>query len=152
MVRKLRRGRIRAAARVLAIGPGDSCRDRPAASVPASTSRRICGQSCTPSPIDDRIGVRRDLVGTREHVQPAEDDLDPRARYQRASSYARRRTSDARVIPTTCGTGSMGGGPWSRFSSQYFTSQSAGVAPAMLVSASVGVSTCLPKLACGSFG
>ena len=31
-------------------------------------------------------------------------------------------------------------------------SQSGGVAPAMLVSASVGVSTCLPKLACGSFG
>ena len=55
-------------------------------------------------------------------------------------------------MPTTSGNGSQGGGPWSRFSSQYATSQSAGVAPAMLVSASEGVSTCLPKLACGSLG
>ena len=45
-----------------------------------------------------------------------------------------------------------GGGPWSRFSSQYATSQSGGVDPAMLVRASDGVSTCLPKLACGSLG
>ena len=56
------------------------------------------------------------------------------------------------MIPTTCGNGSHGGGPWSRFSSQYATSHSGGVAPAMLVSASDGVSTCLPKLACGSLG
>ena len=45
-----------------------------------------------------------------------------------------------------------GGGPWRRFSSQRRTSQPAGVAAAMLVSASDGVSTCLPKLACGSLG
>ena len=56
------------------------------------------------------------------------------------------------VIPTTSGNGSIGGGPWSRFSSQYATVHSGGVLPAMLVSARLGVSTCLPKLACGSLG
>jgi hypothetical protein len=49
------------------------------------------------------------------------------------------------------GIGSIGGGPWRRFSYQYRSDHPSGVAPAMLVSASVGVSTCLPKLACGSF-
>src|SRR5207244_1411633 len=55
-------------------------------------------------------------------------------------------------MPTTSGNGRSGGGPWSRFSSQYRTDHSLGVDAATLVNASVGVSTCLPKLAWGSFG
>ena len=55
-------------------------------------------------------------------------------------------------MPTTSGNGSAGGGPCSRFSSQYVTLHSGGVDAAMLVSARLGVRTCLPKLACGSFG
>ena len=55
-------------------------------------------------------------------------------------------------MPTTSGIGVNGGRPCSRFSSQYSTRQPGGVAAATLVRASVGVSTCLPKLACGSLG
>ena len=55
-------------------------------------------------------------------------------------------------MPTTSGGGSAGAGPSSRFSSQYAISQLGGVDAATLVSASVGVKTCLPKLAWGSFG
>ena len=79
-----------------------------------------------------------------------------RARPARGTSGRARRPSLANVrwtvIPTTCGNGSCGGGPWRRFSSQSCTSQPSGVAAATLVRASVGVRTCLPKLACGSFG
>ena len=62
-------------------------------------------------------------------------------------TFARRANVRCTVIPTTRGNGSTGGGPWSRFSSQYRTSHPAGVAAAIVISASVGVSTCLPKLA-----
>ena len=50
------------------------------------------------------------------------------------------------VMPTTCGKGRDGAGPCSRFSSQSAMRQSGGVAAAIAVRASVGVSTCLPKL------
>jgi hypothetical protein len=54
-------------------------------------------------------------------------------------------------MPTTSGHGSHGGAPSKRFSSKISTVHPEGVAAAMLVSASVGVSACLPKLAFGSF-
>ncbi len=55
-------------------------------------------------------------------------------------------------MPTTNGGGDPGGGPWSRFSSHTETFHPGGVAAARAVSASDGVSTCLPKLPWGSFG
>src|SRR5215813_13309746 len=55
-------------------------------------------------------------------------------------------------MPTTSGMGVDGGRPFRRFSSQYRMSQCSGVVAAKLVRASVGVRTCLPKLALGSFG
>jgi hypothetical protein len=48
--------------------------------------------------------------------------------------------------------GLQGGLPWSKFSSQYFTDQCGSDVPAKLVNASVGVNTCLPKLAWPSLG
>ena len=77
--------------------------------------------------------------------------MAPRARYQAASSYARRANVRCTVMPTTCGTGSAGGGPCSRFSSQYRTRQPGGVAAAIEVSERLGVRTCLPKLPYGDF-
>ena len=60
-------------------GPGDSRFHRwPCISArrqPASTSARIRGQSCTPSPTAKRVRVRRALLGTRQHVQSAQHDL-----------------------------------------------------------------------------
>ncbi len=55
--------------------------------------------------------------------------MAPRLRYHCASSYARVAKVRWTVIPTTCGNGSQGGGPWSRFSSQYDTPQSDGCRP-----------------------
>ena len=99
------------------------------------------------------VGVRGGLLGARQDVQPAQDHLRPPLAIPAPPAH-RPRSANVRwtVIPTTCGNGSQGGGPCNRFSSQYATSQSGGVAPAMLVSASDGVRTCLPKLACGSLG
>ena len=86
------------------------------------------------------------MQAAAERPWPRGRDTSGRARKPRSAKVR------CTVMPTTAGKGWHGGGPESRFSSQYDTRQSGGVLPAMLVSARLGVRTCLPKLACGSLG
>src|SRR6201998_3409227 len=78
--------------------------------------------------------------------------FDPRARYQSASSYARRAKVRCTVMPTTWGIGSCGGRPCNRFSSQYATRQFGGGGGAKVVKARGGSSPVLAKLAVASLG
>src|SRR2546426_9468906 len=117
-----------------------------------STSARIRGQTCTPSPTASASAYGAHSSGQDRTCSPPSTTLLPRLRYHSASSNARVANVRWTVIPTTSGIGAKGGRPSRRFSSQYRTSQCSGVVAAKLVKASVGVSTCLPKLELGSFG